>query len=258
MAAMRNLASEFLNDKNGTVGLPSNWPANSWLNFGIRISYRRIRKEGKGKMENRMGVPESEKSTCGLHRISACGDHSQLERPTEVLTAEHRTIERVLDVLEKLSTRPVEDSLDSWRKALDFFSHFADQCHHFKEEQVLFPAMEAHGIPSDGGPVGVMLMEHVEGRSYVRAMAAAIPLVERKNHAAKEILIDKAKAYLRLLREHIHKEDEVLFRIADDVIPAEEQKKLFRSFEEHEANQMGAGAHEKYLKLVEELERSVP
>jgi hemerythrin-like domain-containing protein len=208
-------------------------------------------------MENRIGAPKPEESTCGVHRISTCGDHSQLERPTEALTAEHRTIERVLDVLEKLSRSPVENSLDDWKKALDFFVHFADQCHHFKEEQVLFPAMEEHGIPRDGGPIGMMLMEHEEGRTYVRAMLAAIPLVERKNQAAKEIFVDKAKAYLRLLREHIQKEDEVLFRIADEVISADEQKVLLRAFEEHEANEMGSGVHNKYLKLVDELEQSV-
>src|SRR5262250_2749174 len=206
-------------------------------------------------MENRIGVPKPEKSTCGVHRASTCGDHSQLERPTEALTAEHRTIERVLDVLERLSRSPVENSLDDWKKALDFFAHFADQCHHFKEEQVLFPAMEAHGIPKDEGPIGMMLTEHEEGRGYVRAMLSAITLCERKNEAAKEVLVDKATAYLRLLREHIQKEDEVLFRIADDVIPADEQQKLLRSFEEHEANQMKEGVHEKYLKLVEELEK---
>jgi hemerythrin-like domain-containing protein len=224
----------------------------------MKISYSSVPKGRESKMENRIGVPKSEKSTCGLHRISACGDHSQLERPTEVLTAEHRTIERVLDVLEKLSTRPVEASLDSWRKALDFFSHFADQCHHFKEEQVLFPAMEEHGIPREGGPISMMLMEHEEGRTYVRAMLGTIALVERKNEAAKEILIDKAKAYLRLLREHIQKEDDVLFRIADEVIPADEQKALLHAFEEHEAKETGEGVHEKYLKLIEELEQSVP
>ena len=64
----------------------------------------------------------------------------------------------------------------------------------------------------------MMLMEHEEGRTYVRSMFAAITLVEAKNEAAKEILVDKAKAYLRLLKEHIQKEDEILFKIADDVI----------------------------------------
>jgi hemerythrin-like domain-containing protein len=183
----------------------------------------------------------------------ACAHHHS-EKATELLSDEHRVIERVLAVVEKLTQTPVESAIENWKKALDFFRYFADQCHHFKEEQVLFPAMEEHGIPRDGGPIGMMLMEHEEGRAYVRAMLSAIPLVEAKNEVAKEILVDKAKAYLRLLREHIQKEDEILFRIADDVIPADEQKVLLRSFEEHEAKEIGEGVHEKYLKIVEELE----
>jgi hemerythrin-like domain-containing protein len=184
---------------------------------------------------------------------AGCGHHHS-DSATALLGDEHRIIERVLAILQKLTTKPVENALDDWKKALDFFSHFADKCHHFKEEQVLFPAMEEHGIPKDGGPIGMMLMEHEEGRGYVRAMVAAIRLVETKNEVAKEILIEKAKAYLQLLREHIQKEDEILFRIADDVIPPDEQKALLRSFEEHEAKEIGEGVHEKYLTLVEELE----
>ena len=183
----------------------------------------------------------------------SCG-HQHFEKATEMLSNEHRVIERVLAVLETLTHTPVESAMENWKKALDFFSHFADQCHHFKEEQVLFPAMEEHGIPREGGPIGMMLMEHEEGRGYVRSMLGAIALVETKNEAAKEILIDKAKAYLRLLKEHIQKEDEVLFRIADDVISPDEQKQLLRSFEEHEAKEIGEGVHEKYLKIAEELE----
>jgi hemerythrin-like domain-containing protein len=118
----------------------------------------------------------------------------------------------------------------------------------------LFPALEEHGIPRDGGPVGMMLMEHEEGRSYVRAMAAAISLIEAKNEAAKENLLTSAQAYCRLLREHIQKEDEILFRMADDVISAEEQKMLSAAFAQHEAEEMGAGTHEKYLRIAAELE----
>ena len=207
-------------------------------------------------MENRVEVdkPQCVHAAHVAQAPSGCAHHHS-EKATELLSDEHRVIERVLAVLEKLTTRPVEKSLDCWRKALDFFSHFADQCHHFKEEQVLFPAMEERGIPRDGGPIGMMLMEHEEGRDLVRLMLAAIALMETKNEVAKEILIDKAKAYVRLLKEHIQKEDEILFKIADDVIPADQQKALLRSFEEHEAKEIGEGVHEKYLKLVEELEK---
>ena len=181
----------------------------------------------------------------------ACGH--QAEKPTQILSDEHRVIERVLGAVEKLAEGPV-GALEPWKKAIEFIRGFADQCHHFKEEKVLFPAMEAHGIPSEGGPIGMMLMEHEEGRSYVRAMLAAISLIETKNEAAKESLLVSAQAYCRLLREHIQKEDEILFRMADEVISVEEQNKLAAAFAQHEAEEMGAGVHEKYLTIARELE----
>lgn len=182
---------------------------------------------------------------------SACAHHG--ETPTQILSDEHRVIERVLGALEKLAKGPV-GGLEPWKKAIEFIRGFADQCHHFKEEKVLFPALEAHGIPDEGGPVGMMLIEHEEGRSYVRAMAAALILIENNNEAAKESLLQSAQAYCRLLREHIQKEDDVLFRMADEVIPADEQQKLLASFAQHEAEEMGAGVHEKFLKIAADLE----
>jgi hemerythrin-like domain-containing protein len=211
-------------------------------------------KKEKITMERPIEVHKPECAHSGYEIENTGCAHEHFEKPTEMLSAEHRIIERMLDVLQRLTTEPVEKSVDQWKKALDFFSHFADQCHHFKEEQVLFPAMEERGIPRDGGPVGMMLTEHEEGRALVRSMLAAIILVETKDEAAKESLVEAAQAYLRLLREHIEKEDTVLFRIADDVIPTEEQKALLQSFEEHERKTIGAGVHEKYLNLVEELE----
>jgi hemerythrin-like domain-containing protein len=182
-----------------------------------------------------------------------CAGGHPVEKPTLILSDEHRIIERVLSAVEKLAKGPV-GALEPWKKALDFIRGFADQCHHFKEEKVLFPAMEAHGIPSEGGPIGMMLLEHEEGRSYVRAMFAAMSLIEAKNEAAKESLLSSAQAYCRLLREHIQKEDEILFRMADEVIADDEQRKISAAFAQHEAEEMGAGAHDKYLKIAAELE----
>jgi hemerythrin-like domain-containing protein len=178
-------------------------------------------------------------------------DH--VDKPTEILSNEHRIIERVLSAVEGLAKGPVA-ALEPWKKALDFFRHFADECHHFKEEELLFPLMEEHGIPIEGGPIGMMLVEHEEGRSYVRSMLAALSLVEAGNESAKESLASSAQAYCRLLREHIEKEDEILFRMADEVISADQQKKLLALFAEHEATQIGAGVHEKYRNIAAELE----
>lgn len=202
---------------------------------------------------------ETNQAECGhtIHETkisAACGQH-HTEKATALLSDEHRVIERVLAVLERLTKRPVAQSLGSWKKALDFIRGFADGCHHFKEEKVLFPAMEAHGIPTDGGPIGMMLLEHEEGRGYVKSMLAA--LEDPQTDTAKQALLSNANSYLRLLKEHIQKEDEILFRMAEDVISAEEQKELLRAFEEHEAQEMGQGVHEKYLAIAAELEGEV-
>lgn len=186
--------------------------------------------------------------------VQGCGCGHKATTATEILSDEHRVIERVLAALEKLTRMPVMDCLAQWKDALAFFRHFADQCHHFKEEKVLFPALEAHGIPRDGGPVGMMLIEHEEGRAHVKSMLAAVAQLEAENTAVQGMLLTHARAYLTLLREHIQKEDDILFRMADEVLPASEQQEMLKRFEAHEVEEMGAGAHEKFLKIADRLE----
>jgi hemerythrin-like domain-containing protein len=189
-----------------------------------------------------------------MEQFSAQGFGHQADKPTQILSDEHRIIERVLDAVQRLTLAPARQNLARWQKALDFIRHFADQCHHCKEEQVLFPALEAHGIPTEGGPVGMMLVEHEEGRALVRAMLDGLARIEAGDDSAEAGLFDSAGQYLRLLREHIQKEDEVLFRMADEVIPEDEQKRLRQEFENHELKAMGAGAHEKFLQIAVDLE----
>lgn len=182
------------------------------------------------------------------------GHGHHVETATEALKHDHRVIEKVLAVLEGLIARSGEAPVEIWRKAIDFIRGFADQCHHLKEEKLLFPALEKRGIPLEGGPIGVMLMEHEEGRAYVRAMADAVARWNEDPGAAKRALVENARPYLRLLREHIAKEDQILFTMADDVLGAEEQKRLLSEFEEHEAREIGPGVHEKFLQIAHELE----
>jgi len=188
---------------------------------------------------------------------SAACSHHRSEKATALLSDEHRVIERVLGALERLTEKPAAEFLAPWKQALDFIRHFADQCHHLKEEKILFVALEEHGIPNEGGPIGMMLIEHEEGRAYVRAMFDALGKVEAGDASAQAALCDNAKQYLRLLREHIQKEDEILFRMADEVLGADEQKKLLAAFAEHEAEEMGAGVHKQYLTIAQELESIV-
>ena len=142
------------------------------------------------------------------------------------LVQEHEVIERVLDALEKevrsvKSGSPVDRGFFS--SAISFLRQFADGLHHQKEEQVLFPALCDAGMPKDGGPVGVMLYEHDEGRGHIRAMEAELPAAENGDQSARDRLISETSAYVELLRAHIQKENMILFPMAERLLGAEQK-----------------------------------
>ncbi len=177
-------------------------------------------------------------------------------KPTEILSQEHRVIEQVLNCLEKmLDQSGVEGRLEKApaRDAVAFFRNFADRCHHGKEETHLFPAMEAKGFSADCGPTGVMRREHELARLRVREMDAAIDAASAGDRAAQQRFAENARAYVDLLREHIQKEDHCLYAMANQAFSEADQQKLMAAFEKVEAEEMGQGTHETYLKIADDL-----
>ena len=177
---------------------------------------------------------------------------------TKVLMDEHRVIERVLTALETAVERlekgdPVAPSF--FLRAADFIKGFADGCHHHKEEDILFPAMREAGIPSEGGPVGVMLEEHAEARQLTAAMRAGAERMESGEADAHEDVARSALGYVALLRIHIAKEDQGFFPMADDAIQGRAREEIGEAFERVEREEVDQGIHERYLALAASLER---
>lgn len=177
-------------------------------------------------------------------------------KATDILMEEHNVIKRVLNALDVAAGRVEQGQTvrpGFFIDAADFIRGFADGCHHKKEEGVLFQAMAAHGVPSENGPIGVMLAEHEQGRAYTRAMREAAQRLQTGDESARSILAGSARNYVTLLRQHIHKEDAILFPMANQVIPLDQQDQVAEGFERVEHEETGAGIHEKYLALAERL-----
>ncbi len=174
----------------------------------------------------------------------------------EVLKNEHRVIEQVLTCLEKISAEGVTHGrLDAQaaEQALEFFRNFADRCHHAKEEDLLFPMMEASGFPREGGPTGVMLYEHELGRGHIRGMQAQLAQAGAGNTEAVLQFAGHARDYIRLLRDHIQKEDHCLFPMAAQALGEARREELLASFEQVEREHIGEGVHERWLAVANAL-----
>ncbi|MDP3998532.1 MAG: hemerythrin domain-containing protein [bacterium] len=171
-----------------------------------------------------------------------------MEEATKILSEEHEGIKRVLALIEKAREKVEKKQnlpINFIPEILDFIKTFADTCHHGKEEGVLFPLLEKRGIPKDGGPIGMMLMEHDMGRDHVKAAAESYQqggIVESLDHLSN---------YGQLLQAHIDKEDNILYPMGNEVLNSKDQEYLKNEFEKVEREKIGPGRHEAYHKMIE-------
>jgi hemerythrin-like domain-containing protein len=177
-------------------------------------------------------------------------------KATDVLREEHEVIQQILDCVEVLAERAErsgELDLGSAREALDFLGTFADRCHHGKEEQGLFPLLHRKGLPTHVGPIAVMLAEHEQGRAAIRRMRAAVQAGEQGIVGSAHAFAVAAHAYVALLRQHIDKENGVLFPMADQMLGEPDQHALLGGFDALERGDMGEGTHARCLGLARGL-----
>src|SRR5688572_26686507 len=161
------------------------------------------------------------------------------------LEHDHHVIEEVAALLADVSAHASAErafAFGAW--ALDFVRRFADGCHHAKEEQALFPLLEERGIPRRGGPIGIMLLEHQEGRDLAANMERAL--------AARDLpgFVASAGAWAGLLRVHIAKERGVLFPLGARRLDDADDRMLRERFA---AIEREAGGEELHALVHDEL-----
>ena len=162
-------------------------------------------------------------------------------KPTEILMSEHRIIEKVLARVAKACDKADAGSFDAeeFAVSLAFFREFADKRHHGKEENKLFPAMNKHGMPMDSGPLACMLSEHDLGRSLLKTVSDELPASRKGDEAAKKKVVSSYREYITFLTEHIYKEDNILFKMAEQVVPPQVMAELEKEFVEFDKQGIG-------------------
>lgn len=176
-----------------------------------------------------------------------------MDKPTEILSEEHQNILKVALALEKEC-----DALKSgkgmdkafFEKAVDFIKNYADKFHHAKEEEILFVELCRDSVQMHCNPTQQMLYEHDLGRNFVKGLEEGL----KQNNKAK--VIENARGYAQLIQEHIFKEDNILYPMANEALDQEAQKLILKRFKEAEAK-FAKAAKEKYLSLVKEFGKHV-
>jgi hemerythrin-like domain-containing protein len=162
----------------------------------------------------------------------------------ETLMNEHRAIERVLDALVGFAEdtqRKGGTEKEELSRFVTFAREFADKHHHGKEEGILFRAMVDHGFPKDGGPIAVMLHEHDQGRALVSILKARAEQRAPWSDADRQEICDASRAFSEMLHAHIHKEDAILYPMAEQHLPPDAMQAVSQECERLEETGAGAG-----------------
>jgi len=178
-------------------------------------------------------------------------------KATEVLREEHDSIKLMFVILEKFSMMLQSGqgvNAAHLTQILEFMSGFVDKCHHGKEEELLFPVIKSVLTPDEGAdPIGVMLVEHNVSRGYIKDITSAFNNYKAGDRKAITKVITSARSYINLLTQHIDKENNILFPIADKFFTQEKQEELLKAFEKLEAEKIGSGQHEEYCRMLYSL-----
>ena len=178
---------------------------------------------------------------------------------TVSLRRDHDLIEKVIKSMEVTiqlleGGKQIPDSI--LNPVIDFSKNFTDVCHHSKEEKSLFPALEQAGMPSNMGPIAIMLMDHQRSRELAKFMEESAK--EYLNSGSSKNLIDYMRQYVEHVTEHLWKENNRLFLMAEARLQYVSQKvnKELTDIEESKLKEIGK-SRDQYERLVENLTQDV-
>lgn len=176
-----------------------------------------------------------------------------MKTATQNLENDHVLILRLIEVMEQITER-TDPKAEHLELVVKLIREFADGLHHVKEEQYLFPLLVQKGFSNDAGPVAVMLQDHAAGRNYVNAMADQILIYKQGIKTSLQFIYEQMLGYAGLLKNHIQKENNVLFRMADNVLTAGEQESLLIEFEKAGINPKNHNKRNHYEMMINSLE----
>lgn len=178
---------------------------------------------------------------------------------TTSLSRDHDLIEKVIKSMEatvQLLTDGKQIPESILLPVIDFTKNFTDVCHHSKEEKSLFPALEKAGLPSNMGPVAMMLMDHERSREIGTQMEESAKEYLSFGNSTK--LISDMQLYVEHITEHLWKENNKLFMMAEARLQyvSEQVDKELNEIEVSKLKDLGK-SREHYEQLAENLTKDV-
>ena len=172
--------------------------------------------------------------------------------PVSLLIQEHNLIKEAIEIAK--NCRNILNNISQYenavRQLINFFRNYADNYHHQKEEQILFPEMvKANEMLEQG-----IVFEMFENHSDFRQMIASIEkFLEKKEFDKTQNMLEQ---YCEALLDHIAVEDDEVFEIAKSLFDNNELEKIYFRFVDIDS-EIGNHPKEELKQNLEKLKISI-
>lgn len=173
-----------------------------------------------------------------------------------LLMEDHQVSEKVFATLDKSFAGGAAPAPALIRDAIDYIVEYVDGCHNRKEEEHLFSRLVELGMPRDGGPLAVMLMEHERARAL---LARVRPLADAYAGGDASVLPQLRRfcgEYTALLKAHFWKENDILYPMAKRLLTEADDAAVVAGIEALEAS-LGPDTRQRWYAHAERLSASI-
>lgn len=189
------------------------------------------------------GIPREEiQHLCDIHlsvfkeQLEKQKPQVSLDHPIGILIEEHKIMLQLAEKIESISkTLNLTEEMKDIEDGVHGLEHIArdlidSEKHYLREENVLFPVIEGHGITE---PPAVMWMEHDKIREKKKIFSKLVNEYDMMGFRDFKIRLSEVSTTLtELLRSHFFKENNILFPTALKVVTAEEWRNIRGEFDE--------------------------
>lgn len=171
-------------------------------------------------------------------------------KATDILRNEHENIKLMLRVIEVSTTRleiGAQIPPEEMEEIVDFLRVFVHGCHFIKEEDILSMSIESADIPLETGPIGVMIAEHNTAKGLLGDFEEAVGMYKEGDPKAYSKIGELSSEYVKLMTQHINRENNTLFPLAAARLTADEHERLIDKFDALEQEKLGPEVCEKFL-----------
>ncbi|HEX9672617.1 MAG TPA: hemerythrin domain-containing protein [Burkholderiales bacterium] len=184
-----------------------------------------------------------------------------MAKTMDIIRDEHRSIAAILHGMEylvdRIRMRKAKIDPRVFRAMIYYLDTFSERMHHPKEDRFLFSALRNRGGDA-AAAVADLEREHAAGGNALRRLEQCLVRYEEGGDREFQAFAEAVAKFVREYRNHMHKEESIVFPMAERLLSAQDWQAIDRAFAENRDPLAADRDNRDFEKLFERIVNLAP